>query len=94
VALAIVVGSVLCLGELLSQQAERDAGSTTDAAAAAILRMLGLGADEADRISRQPLPHLSLDVQGGQTTSAPRNTSRKRPPRRQPDAAAGITKKE
>ena len=94
VALAIVVGSVLCLGELLSQQAERDADSTTDAAAAAILRMLGLGADEADRISRQPLPHLSLDVRGGRTTSGRKDTSQKRPTRRQPDAAAGITKEE
>jgi AcrR family transcriptional regulator len=94
VALAIVVGSVLCLGELLSRRAERDADSTTDAAAAAILRMLGLAADEADRISSQPLPHLSLDVQAGRATSGRKDTSQKRPTRRQPDAAAGITKEE
>jgi AcrR family transcriptional regulator len=94
VALAIVIGSVLCLGELLSQPTERDTDSTTDAAAAAILRMLGLGADEADRISRQPLPHLSLDVQGGRTTSGRKDISQERPTRRQPDAAAGITKEE
>jgi hypothetical protein len=92
VALAIVVGSVLCLGELLRQQPKRDAGSTTDAAAAAILRMLGLATAEADCISRQPLPHLSLDVHSGRTASGRKDTSQKRPPRRQSDAAAGITK--
>ncbi len=58
-ALGIVVGSALCLGEILRQQPDRDAASSADRMAAAVLRMLGVPADEADRIASAPLPEVT-----------------------------------
>ncbi len=57
-ALGIVVGSALCLGEILRQQPDRDAASSADRMAAAVLRMLGVPANEADRIASTPLPEV------------------------------------
>lgn len=55
-ALAIAVGSVICLGELLRQDPRRDSGADADRMAAASLRMLGVPPQEADRICSTPLP--------------------------------------
>ena len=59
-ALGIVVGSALCLGEILRQQPDRDAASSADRTAAAVLRMLGVPTDEADRIASAPLPEMTV----------------------------------
>lgn len=67
VTVGIIVGSVLCLAQLLSQQPERDAGEAADEATAALLRMLGLGSDDADRIARQALPNLDAEILRGLT---------------------------
>ncbi|MBV8195138.1 MAG: TetR/AcrR family transcriptional regulator [Candidatus Dormibacteraeota bacterium] len=74
VALAIVVGTALCVGELLRDQPTRDAGATADTAAAALLRALGLSAEDAERIAAQPLPRLDVDFVGGQRTPSRRET--------------------
>jgi len=59
-ALGIVVGSALCLGEILRRQPDRDAASSADRMAAAVLRMLGVPANEADRIASAPLPEVTV----------------------------------
>ncbi|MFI5285617.1 MAG: TetR/AcrR family transcriptional regulator [Candidatus Dormibacteria bacterium] len=59
-ALGMVVGSAMCLGEILRQGPDRDAASSTDRMAAAVLRMLGVPADEADRIASAPLPDATV----------------------------------
>jgi len=59
-ALGIVVGSALCLGEILRQQPDRDAASSADRMAAAVLRMLGVPANEAEQIASAPLPEVTV----------------------------------
>jgi AcrR family transcriptional regulator len=59
-ALGMVLGSALCLGEILRQQPDRDAASSADRMAAAVLRMLGVPANEADRIASAPLPEVTV----------------------------------
>ena len=59
-ALAVVVGSALCLGEILWQQPDRDAAASADRMAAAVLRMLGVPADEADQIASAPLADVAV----------------------------------
>ena len=59
-ALGMVVGSALCLGEILRQQPQRDAASSADRMAAALLRMLGVSAQEADQIVSAPLPEVTV----------------------------------
>ena len=55
-ALAITVGAVLGLAELLRQSPRSDGDADTDVTAAALLTMLGVPRAEADEISRRPLP--------------------------------------
>jgi len=57
-ALTVVAGAVLALGQLLHAQPERDDAEATDQIAEDLLRMLGVPADEARDISRRPLPEL------------------------------------
>jgi AcrR family transcriptional regulator len=59
-ALGMVVGSALCLGEILRQRPDRDAASSADRMAAAVLRMLGVPANEADQIASAPLPEVTV----------------------------------
>ncbi|MFD7323313.1 TetR/AcrR family transcriptional regulator [Streptomyces sp. NPDC059875] len=61
-ALVVVAGSALCLGQLLHDHPERDDADATDQVADDLLRMLGLPADEAHEISRRPLPDLEAAV--------------------------------
>lgn len=61
-ALALTVGSAMCLVELLSAQPERDAAAASDALAGAILRALGVDAREAERICEAPLPDVGAQV--------------------------------
>lgn len=58
-ALVIVAGAVLALGQLLHAEPERDDAAATDQIAEDLLRMLGVPPDEARDISRRPLPDLA-----------------------------------
>ncbi|MEU0883381.1 TetR/AcrR family transcriptional regulator [Lentzea sp. NPDC005914] len=60
-ALVIVAGAVLALGQLLHAEPERDDAAATDQIAEDLLRMLGVPPDEARDISRRPLPDVSVD---------------------------------
>jgi AcrR family transcriptional regulator len=70
-ALGMVVGSALCLGEILGRQPSRDAAAAADQMAAALLRMLGVPAGEADRIASAPLPDVPLQQEPEHTKEGP-----------------------
>lgn len=57
-AMVVVAGSVLALGQLLHAEPERDDAVATDQIAEDLLRMLGVPPDEARDISRRPLPDV------------------------------------
>ena len=63
-ALAIVAGAALCLGQLLHDHPERDDAEAADQVTEDLLRMLGVDADEAHDISRRPLPDPDALPQG------------------------------
>ncbi|WP_327010596.1 TetR/AcrR family transcriptional regulator [Dactylosporangium sp. NBC_01737] len=58
-AMVIVAGAALCLGQLLHNQPERDDAEATDQVTEDLLRMLGLPGDQAHEICRRPLPDLN-----------------------------------
>ncbi|WP_105967733.1 TetR/AcrR family transcriptional regulator [Streptomyces geranii] len=58
-ALVIVAGAQLCLGQLLHDHPERDEAEATDQVTEDLLRMFGLSVSEAHRICRLPLPDLT-----------------------------------
>ncbi|MGW0326942.1 TetR/AcrR family transcriptional regulator [Nocardia sp. NPDC003183] len=57
-ALVIVSGAALRLGQLLHEQANRDDAAAVDQVTEDLLRMLGLGAEEAHDVSRRALPEI------------------------------------
>lgn len=57
-ALALVAGTALGLGQLLHAQPDRDAAAATDAITEDLLRALGLSIDEAHTLCTRPLPTL------------------------------------
>ncbi|WP_330233764.1 TetR/AcrR family transcriptional regulator [Nocardia sp. NBC_00508] len=57
-AMTIVAGAALCLGQLLHDHPERDDATASDQVTEDLLRMFGLPADEACEICRLPLPSL------------------------------------
>lgn len=57
-AMVIVAGAALCLGQLLHDHPERDDAEATDQVTADLLRVFGLPPDEAHEICQRPLPHL------------------------------------
>lgn len=57
-AMIIVAGAAICLGQLLHEQPERDDGQATDRVTADLLRMLGLSPEDADEVCGRPLPSL------------------------------------
>ncbi|AKK26897.1 TetR/AcrR family transcriptional regulator [Mycobacterium sp. EPa45] len=57
-ALSVAAGALMGLGQLLRTQPERESAEASDSATRGVLVMLGLPADEADEICRQPLPDL------------------------------------
>ncbi|MEV0248873.1 TetR/AcrR family transcriptional regulator [Nocardia sp. NPDC050712] len=61
-AMTIVGGATLCLGQLLHEQPERDDAEATDQVAEDLLRMFGLPTEEAREICRRPLPPLGADA--------------------------------
>lgn len=58
VAVVCAVGAATFLGQLLHAEPDRDDAETTDRAAEALLRMLGVSANEARAICLSPLPEL------------------------------------
>lgn len=63
-AMVIVAGAALCLGQFLHDHPERDEAEATDQVTEDLLRMLGLPAAEAREISRRPLPGLDAPALG------------------------------
>jgi AcrR family transcriptional regulator len=57
-AMVIVAGAALCLGQLLHDHPERDDAEATDQVTEDLLRVFGLPPDEAHEICQRPLPHL------------------------------------
>lgn len=57
-AMVIIAGAALCLGQLLHDHPERDDAAATDQVTEDVLRMLGLSPDDAHEICRRPLPAL------------------------------------
>ncbi|MFX0579234.1 TetR/AcrR family transcriptional regulator [Nocardia nepalensis] len=57
-AMTIVAGAAICLGQLLHEQLDRDDAAATDQVAEDLLRMFGLPAEEAHDICQRPLPSL------------------------------------
>ncbi|MEU1995238.1 TetR/AcrR family transcriptional regulator [Nocardia gamkensis] len=57
-AMTIVSGAALCLGQLLHDHPERDDAAATDQVTEDLLRMFGIPADEAHEICSRPLPSL------------------------------------
>lgn len=67
-AMTIVAGAALCLGQLLHDRPDRDDAQATDQVTEDLLRMLGVPADEAREICRRPLPALDRPA-GGETAA-------------------------
>lgn len=57
-AVVVVGGALLALGQLLLDRPDRDDAAATDQIAEDLLRMFGVPADEAHALSRAPLPSL------------------------------------
>ncbi|WP_433193695.1 TetR/AcrR family transcriptional regulator [Nocardia sp. CA-107356] len=57
-AMTIVAGAAICLGQLLHDQVDRDDAEASDQVTEDLLRMFGLPADEAHEICQRPLPSL------------------------------------
>jgi AcrR family transcriptional regulator len=64
-AMVIVAGASICLGQLLHDHPDRDDAAAADQVAEDLLRMLGVPAGEAHEICQRPLP--SADVLPGTT---------------------------
>ena len=56
-AMTIVAGAALCLGQLLHDHPDRDDSQATDQVTEDLLRMFGISADEAHEICQRPLPY-------------------------------------
>jgi AcrR family transcriptional regulator len=59
-ALAVAGGALMGLGHLLQSQPQRDAGTTSDAAAESVLQLFGMSADDAREVCALPLPDLEF----------------------------------
>ncbi|WP_433623032.1 TetR/AcrR family transcriptional regulator [Nocardia sp. CA-120079] len=58
-AMTIVAGASLCLGQLLHDNPERDDGAAADEVTEDLLRMFGIPPDEAREICERPLPPIA-----------------------------------
>jgi AcrR family transcriptional regulator len=72
-AMVVVAGAAICLGQFLHDHPERDDAATADQVAEDLLRMLGLSPGEAREICQLPLP-----VPADAVPSAPAGDSRRR----------------
>lgn len=69
-AMVMVAGAALCLGQLLHDHPERDDASAADQVAEDLVRMLGVPAAEAREICQRPLPDFdALNPTSGTRTS-------------------------
>jgi AcrR family transcriptional regulator len=59
-AMVIITGAALALGQLLHDHPDRDDATTADQVAEDLLRMLGIAPDEAREICQRPLPDIPL----------------------------------
>ena len=57
-AMTIIAGAALCLGQFLHDHPERDDAEATDQVTEDLLRLLGVPTQQAQRIIRLPLPEL------------------------------------
>ncbi|MFI6364363.1 TetR/AcrR family transcriptional regulator [Nocardia sp. NPDC050630] len=57
-AMTIVAGASLCLGQLLHDNPDRDDAAAADEVTEDLLRMFGISADEAREICARPLPSI------------------------------------
>ncbi|MGW6117924.1 TetR/AcrR family transcriptional regulator [Nocardia sp. NPDC055165] len=64
-AMTVVAGSAVFLGQLLHSRPERDDAASADQITADLLRMFGLPAEEAHEIAHRPLPALAELPQSG-----------------------------
>jgi len=64
-AMVVVAGAAICLGQLLHEHPERDDAAAADQVAEDLLRMLGLPPGEARAICERPLPGLDGRAPGG-----------------------------
>lgn len=64
-ALAMVGGALLGLGQLLHDEPDRDDSQAADTVTQNVLTLLGMAADEASRLCQQPLPDLTFVDQPG-----------------------------
>ena len=67
IALAIAGGALLGLGQLLLDQPDRDDAEAADEVTRTVLRLLGMTARQAARLTSRPLPDIAV---GGDTGSA------------------------
>jgi AcrR family transcriptional regulator len=72
-AMVVVAGAAICLGQLLHDHQERDDADAADQVTEDLLRMLGLPPGEAREICRRPLP--SLDGRAPGATAPGRSPS-------------------
>lgn len=70
-ALTIVAGAALCLGQFLHDHPERDDAEATDQVAEDLLRLLGVPARQAQRIISLPLPDVDASQGGDDHASSP-----------------------
>jgi AcrR family transcriptional regulator len=73
-AMVVVAGAAICLGQLLHDHPERDDATAADQVAEDLLRMLGLPPGEAREICERPLP--VLDVPASDATPPERSPTR------------------
>ena len=64
-AMAVVGGALLGLGQLLQDDPQRDDGVAADTVTEHVLQLLGMAADEAHRICQLPLPDLGALGEAG-----------------------------
>ncbi|WP_159233426.1 TetR/AcrR family transcriptional regulator [Mycolicibacterium vanbaalenii] len=65
VAMAVVGGALLGLGQLLHDEPERDVADTADRVTEHVLTVLGMSAGEAHRLCQLPLPDIDTLGQSG-----------------------------
>ena len=64
-ALAVVGGALLGLGQLLNDEPDRDDAEAADTVTEHVLRLLGMTPDEARRICQLPLPDFDSIGEAG-----------------------------
>ncbi len=79
IALAIAGGALLGLGQLLLDQPDRDDAQTADDVTRDVLRMFGVTAKRAERLTTQALPDLTSGNDAGVGRVATGSASRSRP---------------